>query len=687
MPSKVTEVEKLRKELPLYILNTGRVHSQPAREILFVGFAERVFGVRPEEFAEKMEVPVKSKLWLVKGRIDAVFGNLIIEFKVDLNRELEDARGELKKYFQAFKEKHPRASYVGVATDGIKFRVFKPVFDENDTVKEINQIDFLDLEKELEHPERIYLWFDSYLYISEKVTPTTEDLRKRFGADSPTFVFMKDELLSMLEGALADPTVKTKVDNWEKYLEIVYGDKLTSKDLFIKHTYLATLAKVIVYLHLYEGRIPSRSDVMSVVDGKFFRDYGITNFIEEDFFAWVLHPKVSDRLADQIMKLLGQLLVYDLNQISEDVFKELYQELVDPEVRHTLGEYYTPDWLAEYAVRDLIRKAPSASILDPACGSGTFLFTSVRLVIEGLEKQGWKPSGILSHVLDNVMGMDIHPLAVIISRTNYLLALRRLLGERSGSISIPVYLSDSVKLPEYVSEVEHSVPVYRINATEDAYFAIPKALADKPSLIDGIIGVMYDYAKAYEREEQSKDIALKGFSNSLKSVDDLGPKEARVFEHDLRTLLNLIDRQLNSIWTFIIRNIYRPVTISQRKFDLVVGNPPWLSMNAMKNPQYQSFLRSESEVYGLVDKDSTHQFTHMELATLFLMKAVDIYVKDGGRLAFVMPKSILVSSHHLKFREFEKINVSVERIVDLEGVRPVFKVPSCIIEVQKPVAR
>ncbi len=96
MVTKISEVDILKRELTTYLPNTQKAKSQPAKEILFVSFDERVFKIKPEEFSEKMETPVTSKLWLVRGKIDAVFGNLIIEFKVDLDRELDAAKDELE---------------------------------------------------------------------------------------------------------------------------------------------------------------------------------------------------------------------------------------------------------------------------------------------------------------------------------------------------------------------------------------------------------------------------------------------------------------------------------------------------------------------------------------------------------------------------------------------------------------
>lgn len=96
----------------------------------------------------------------------------------------------------------------------------------------------------------------------------------------------------------------------------------------------------------------------------------------------------------------------------EDVWKSLYQELVDPETRHDLGEFYTPDWLAHRMIKKMMAENPKATMLDPACGSGTFLYLAIREKRERLKDS----SETLLHILDSVVGADIHPLAVITQR-------------------------------------------------------------------------------------------------------------------------------------------------------------------------------------------------------------------------------------------------------------------------------
>ena len=58
--------------------------------------------------------------------------------------------------------------------------------------------------------------------------------------------------------------------------------------------------------------------------------------------------------------------------------KVLYESVISANERHRLGEYYTPDWLAEEIVSQVVTDPLAQRVLDPGCGSGTFLFHAVR---------------------------------------------------------------------------------------------------------------------------------------------------------------------------------------------------------------------------------------------------------------------------------------------------------------------
>jgi type I restriction-modification system DNA methylase subunit len=63
----------------------------------------------------------------------------------------------------------------------------------------------------------------------------------------------------------------------------------------------------------------------------------------------------------------------------------LYESVIAAEQRHKLGEYYTPDWLAERMVAEVVDAPLEQRVLDPSCGSGTFLFHSVRHYLKAAE--------------------------------------------------------------------------------------------------------------------------------------------------------------------------------------------------------------------------------------------------------------------------------------------------------------
>ena len=684
-------LESLKAELPSYIIEMKRTKSQPGKEIIFTRFIERVFGITPE--AMTMEVPVTSKVFLVRGRVDAVFGNLLLEFKVDLRRELEDAEVELKKYFQAFYETAPSKPYLGIANDGIVFKVYQPSYSNdpnsgNQAVSSIRLIDSLDLENEMSL-ERIFLWFDSYLFVSQKATPTSEDIKKRFGTDSPTFYTILSEFDSFYDTAMKFRHNRVKYDSWARTLEIVYGDRVDSKLLFIKHTYLATLAKLLVHLIIIKPKAITKSDIRAIVYGDIFSRYGISNFIEEDFYTWILDKSIRENATDAIYSLMKELMIYDLDKVDEDFLKSLYEQLVDPEVRHDLGEYYTPDWLAQYIVKETIPSNPAGSMLDPACGSGTFLFTAIKEKIASLQAMKKTSPEILEHITGNVVGADVHPLAVIIARTNYLLAIRSLLQERGqSSVSIPVYLCDTLRIPRISVDIGKAEPEYKVLATEGVEFAIPSTIIDNPQELDLMVDLMGGAAREYEkvREDYSRgskslrNTIEKGFQSTLRrKTSDSNVIEA--FSSNLTKLLDLIEIDANSIWSFILKNVYKPVTLSDRRFDFVLGNPPWLTLRQMKDSEYQDFLKKTSRKLGLVDSSQAHLISLIELASLFFVSSLQNYLNDTGTIAFVMPKGVMVAGQHEGFRKLLKGHV--ESILDLEYVKPLFNTASCAIIAQK----
>jgi len=241
--------------------------------------------------------------------------------------------------------------------------------------------------------------------------------------------------------------------------------------LFAVQTYYALVVKLLVWQTLASrhgtptasdrlGRAPTRGRLRSEVErlesGGVLEDVGVVAPWNADPFSWYTATwtapieRLVRRLADRLRPVDAGACP-DEAGASRDQFKRLFENLFPKPVRHALGEYYTPDWLARRVLDDVgYGGEPHARLLDPACGSGTFLVAAINRVRawwEAAGRTGAAERGRLCRaILAGVVGFDLHPLAVLSSRANYLIAIGDLLAG-TERVQIPVFLRDSILSP------------------------------------------------------------------------------------------------------------------------------------------------------------------------------------------------------------------------------------------------
>lgn len=257
-------------------------------------------------------------------------------------------------------------------------------------------------------------------------------------------------------------------------------------------------------------------------------------------------------------------------QSSRDLFKPLYEALVPKAVRHRLGEYYTPDWLAAHLLDAVgYEGQPGARLLDPACGSGTFLMLAIERASRAWESAhpGDASGKRRRAIAEAVVGFDLNPLAVLSARANFLLAI----GAAADGIEdfeIPVYLRDAILAPN----------------------------------------------------------------------DATGP--------------------------------------DARKFDFVVGNPPWIAWDHLPDGYRQATapLWREYGLFSLSAADARHGGAKKDLAALMTYVAADRYLAPGGRLGFVVTQTLFQSKGagdgFRRFRLGDGEPLGVVRVDDLSAFQP-----------------
>jgi len=607
--------------------------------------------------AHEVEVEKGIRVAQVRGYIDALYQDLVFEFKRNLDKEREVGIEELVTYLTSLGEKS-----FGVLTDGLIFETY---------VLKSGKLQILgkpvDLDSLSSDPASALSWFEAFLFSQKNLQPRSEDLVKRFGADSPVFSSAASQLESLWTQVAAQTETQVKFVEWTRLLAMVYGTPdIGDINLFVRHSYLSLLAKVFAYIALFKA-IPTEYDELTgIVSGSVFAERGFPNLSEPDFFSWVLDGLIIKDSVRLLRGLAQHLQVYDLTKVNEDLLKELYQDLVDPEARHELGEYYTPDWLAEETL-NIANYSGTQSVLDPSCGSGTFLFTAIRQS----RKAGLKGKSLVDFALNNILGVDVHPLAVITARINYVLALVPDLKDYKGSVQVPVYMADSLLHEERRKTGEPiEVPITSTpHKKSPGAFLIPAVAARDPLILDDVLQIMCDYSKQDGTKQELRD----GFFKYIENKDGIG--ETSQWMNNIDLMIDLVRDHRDTIWGFILRNAYRPIFLAARRFDLVVGNPPWLAYRFIQEARYQQEIKKLTFEYGLLDRKNVKLFTVMDTSTVFFEFCFNRYRNMTGTLAFVMPKSVLTGAK--QHAAFQKGGFTT--VLDLEGVRPLFNVPACVL--------
>ena len=360
---------------------------------------------------------------------------------------------------------------------------------------------------------------------------------------------------------LNNPTDKTVkiVEGWKKEFRYVYGDveanlssnnKLDVEEILKRYgivseedtmseqvqmlfysiqTYFSLLIKMMIKEVLSEETCEATAE--EVILGKYASGFGIKNYCSPDWYSWPLF-EIENGFSSVLKKIEESVMAYkSLISMSDfvknnnyDYIKQMYEAIIPKELRHALGEYYTPDWLAEETLNTVLEFDGidiKQTFIDPTCGSGTFLFKTI------CEKR--RSGCSLDEIISSVSGIDINPLAVMTAKTNYLLAIIDLI-DKSKEIEIPVYNADIVKFDEVLS----NEPLFDFMQTDNPQVEILKyAAVDRQKVLS---------QKKKEWGEQSKKVSARLRSNetAFKNIAEKSGDSEKI-EKRWRFVKNLSD--------------------------------------------------------------------------------------------------------------------------------------------------
>jgi hypothetical protein len=622
-----------------------------------------------EEFGVELgQLDFERRVPEVRGRLDALIGRTVFEAKRNLDQEWDDVVRRMPDYL-ADREREEGERFVGIASDGLKWVVFERSGDQLVKLKDTT----LDPEK----AENFLAWLDGAVALKDALPPDPITVRLELGQDSVAFRRANDGLGALWARLKDDPAVALKRQLWAQLLKLVYGREVESDALFFQHTFLVIVAKAIALAVLgLRDDNPKR-----VLSGAAFEAAGIFGAAESDFFDWVVAEPDGEAL---VRRILAHVRRFRLDQVESDVLKILYESLIDREERHGLGEYYTPDWLAAKIVRRAVERPIEQRVLDPACGSGTFLFHAIRNFIREAEESGLEEKLRAEEATNHIAGMDIHPVAVIIARVTYLLALAPVIARRAGSLSIPVYLGDAMQLSTATTMNLRELVIRVPPPPEGTDLKFPEIFCKDIHLFDKLV------ARMRQGSEQKPKMTARQIETAFNlEIErhykrDMTKAEAEGVREMVATYVTfdkLREDRRDSVWTYVARNLSRPLALSFGAgwANVVVGNPPWVAFRYMSADLQKRFreLANGERVY-VGGKFATQN----DLAALFTVRAASLYLRSGGRIAFVLPLAALSRGQFEKFRKgsFTSARIAWDEAWTMDDdVQPLFPVPSCVV--------
>jgi len=599
-------------------------------------------------------------------RIDIEIGYTVIEVKRQLKegRPLREAERQLAGYVRS-RSQASGQRYVGLLTDGATWRAYQLTGDT------LSPIDSHTLTAARPDGLALFYWLEGVLATSRQVRPTPAEVARRLGAQSTSHKLDRAALAALYAEHEQMPTVALKRELWAGLLDSALGTQFVDdRDLFIEHTLLMNSAYIIA--HLVVGIDALELQPQDLITGQRFDQARILGVVEHDFFGWTTEVPGGREF---IQGLTRRLARFDWLRADHDILKVLYESMIGTETRKRMGEYYTPDWLAEHLVDTVVTDPLRQRVLDPACGSGTFLFHAVRRFLTAAEVAGLPLDAALTQLTHHVVGVDLHPVAVALARVTYLLAIGhdRLVDQR-GAITVPVYLGDSMQWRERrdLFTEEHVRISAGYNASEvEEWLRFPKELLNEPSRFDQIVAGLANLA-AKPRDRDSPP-PLKAFFHHLRIQPDDQPMIRSTFE----AMCRLHDEGRDHIWSYYLRNLARPVWLAMEgsRVDVLIGNPPWLAYRHMPRDM-QARFRELSRDRGLWQ--GREFATNQDLSALFVARTVQQYLRDGGAFAFVLPNSVLDREYFEGFRRgwyedpAEPTGVAFTGSWDLRRLRPHF---------------
>jgi len=588
-------------------------------------------------------------------------GDIVIPVEVEKHGNIKAGEQQLFQYQADWIKKY------GILTDGNEWRFYNDRYYETFDILHIlaQTPKFLTFWNEYIQPGSYYRSFfekKGQQLLFELPIPHLDDVREDFFKDITKLIENFKNKLN-LKGYFKKE--KNEVDKEKKAVEITYAYLIQfflykvlvdnsfsdfEEDWKVRLSSIEEALKKGVYGDILYKIIA----ISNKISDKIYKRFSDEQTVINDRLKEILNkPKTGINDVSVWLDILLFINRYNFSNVQNEIFGYVYENyLKDLYLNEKKGQYFTDPNVVEFMLNEIEytkenlknrfkMDKDSISIIDPSCGSGTFLYNATHRIVQAFYENDNKTAKIAENSInDNIFGFDIAEFPLYLAEMNILMRM------------LPIVINE-----KYNNPIEQKIKVFktRDSVAEFLDTAIKNTLSD------------IDISNA----KQSIQLSL--FADSL----DLGYDSFMRDKGDLDDLKNSLE----------IMN-KKPRT----RFDFVIGNPPYVGYNEISKQKllFVQLLQSNnlnmSDIYGVnlntVPGRPKPYAPKPNLYTFFIALGLAL-LKDNGKLCYIIPQTLLnsgdldVMRYHLsKFVTIEKLIIFANKMFIGRGIKQKRPVPT-----------
>ncbi len=326
-----------------------------------------------------------------------------------------------------------------------------------------------------------------------------------------------------------------------------------------------------------------------------------------------------------------------------------------PEVKKAGGVFYTPQYIVEYIVKHTVgelvkdktpREVSKLRILDPACGSGSFLIGAYQFLLDW--HRDWYIANLVPVFKEKNSVTDPAVLALLPEQ-----APRK--KKSAATIDLPIYNPGSGKV---VRLSEHMRSDWKLTTAEKKRILLNNLFGvdiDQQAVEVTKLALLLKVLEEDNQESVSKQLTITA-ERALPSLDHNIKCGNSLIGWDILTPEMPAD-EVKRINPFDWAKEFEPV-MAAGGFDAVIGNPPYVRQEGLG--EQKKYFETRFEVYqGTAD-----------LYAYFIEKGISL-LRPKGKFSYIVANKWMRANYGKPLRKF-LLTKQIEEIVDF-GDLPVFK--------------